>query len=55
MTDRAIERAREVGAAAIVSGGMDDQDLRALLGYDLGVAVTGLPVVALNPAAGAHS
>lgn len=41
MTDEAIEAARECGAAAIVSGGMDDQDLRDFLGYDLGVAITG--------------
>ena len=27
--------------AAIISGGMDDEDLKEILGYDLGVAVTG--------------
>ena len=41
MTDEAIETARKYGVAAIVSGGMDDQDLREFLGYDLGVAITG--------------
>lgn len=41
MTEEAIERARHVGASAIVSGGIDDQDLRKFLGYDLGVAITG--------------
>ena len=41
MTGSAIERAREIGASAIVSGGMDDEDLRDFLGYDLGVAITG--------------
>lgn len=41
MTDAAIERARAIGAAAVVSGGMDDEDLRDVLGYDLGVAITG--------------
>ncbi len=41
MTERAIRKARDVGAAAIVSGGMDDEDLRDFLGYDLGVAITG--------------
>jgi hypothetical protein len=30
-----------VGAAAVVVGGFDDSDLRALLGRDLGVAITG--------------
>ncbi len=41
MTHAAIERASDVGAAAVVSGGMDDEDLRDFLGYDLGVAITG--------------
>jgi len=41
MTDEAIKKAQQVGAAAIVSGGMDDEDLRDFLGYDLGVAITG--------------
>ncbi len=48
MTDTAIERAREVGAAAVVSGGMDDEDLRDFLGYDLGVAITGSEDVGLT-------
>jgi hypothetical protein len=48
MTDEAISRARDVGAAAIVSGGMDDEDLRDFLGYDLGVAITGTEDVALT-------
>lgn len=34
-------RARELGVRGIVVGGSDDQDLRDLLGYDLGVAITG--------------
>jgi hypothetical protein len=41
MTGAAVRRAIEVGAAAVVSGGMDDQDLKDILGYDLGVAITG--------------
>ncbi len=41
MTETAIRKARDLGAAAIVSGGMDDEDLRDFLGYDLGVAITG--------------
>lgn len=41
MTGEAVRKAVAVGAAAIISGGMDDADLRAILGYDLGVAVTG--------------
>ena len=41
MTAAAIRKAKDVGAAAIVSGGIDDQDLRDFLGHDIGVAVTG--------------
>ncbi len=37
----AFERARTLGVRALVVGGMDDADLRRLLGYDLGVAITG--------------
>jgi hypothetical protein len=48
MTDEAIARARDIGAAAVVSGGMDDEDLRDFLGYDLGVAITGTEDVDLS-------
>lgn len=41
MSVAAIKKAQRVGAAAIISGGIDDQDLKTLLGYDLGVAITG--------------
>ncbi len=34
-------KAKEVGVAGLVVGGIHDKDLRALLGYDLGVAITG--------------
>lgn len=37
----AIKKAIKVGASAIVVGGIHDRDLRQLLGYDIGVAVTG--------------
>lgn len=36
-----IKRAVEIGVNAIVVGGIHDRDLRQLLGYDIGVAVTG--------------
>jgi hypothetical protein len=36
-----MKRARELGLAALVVGGIHDKDLRDLLGYDLGVAITG--------------
>jgi len=41
MTHQAVEKAISVGASAVVSGGIDDQDLKTILGYDLGVAITG--------------
>src|SRR4029079_18816681 len=44
----AIERARSVGAAAVVSGGIDDADLEKFLGYNLGVAITGSEKVGLT-------
>ena len=34
-------KARALGVHALVVGGVHDQDLEALLGYDLGVAITG--------------
>ena len=41
VTADAVRKAVRVGAAALVTGGIDDQDLRDFLGYDLGVAITG--------------
>lgn len=41
MTGDAIRRAIELKVSAVIAGGMDDQDLKEILGYDLGVAVTG--------------
>lgn len=37
----AVRRAIEVGSAAVVVGGMEDTDVDALLGYPIGVAITG--------------
>ncbi|MCB5279473.1 MAG: hypothetical protein PHN71_01660 [Candidatus Cloacimonetes bacterium] len=36
-----IELARKHGVKAIITGGIDDQDIKKLLGYDIGVAITG--------------
>ena len=36
-----IKKAQAIGVAAIISGGIDDQDLKKLLGYNIGVAITG--------------
>lgn len=41
LTMAAIDKARAAGAAGIIAGGLDDQDLKSLLGRDLGVAITG--------------
>ena len=43
-----LARAKEIGVAALVVGGIHDQDLRALLGYDLGVAITGTEKIGLT-------
>lgn len=48
VTEKAIEKARKIGAAAVVTGGIDDQDLKTFLGYDLGVAITGSEKVGLT-------
>ncbi|MBT8485424.1 MAG: hypothetical protein HKO59_01980 [Phycisphaerales bacterium] len=48
VTHDAIKRAIEVGAAGIVAGGIDDQDLKLILGYDLGVAITGTERIGLS-------
>jgi hypothetical protein len=41
VTIDAIGRARDAGARGIIAAGFDDQDLKTLLGKDLGVAITG--------------
>lgn len=37
----ALEKARDVGAKGVVVGGIEDQDLKQFMGYDIGVAITG--------------
>jgi len=41
LSSDAMNQARAFGVAGVVVGGIHDEDLRALLGYDLGVAITG--------------
>lgn len=43
-----IRKAREIGAAGLIGGGIRDRDLRSLLGYDLGVAITGTEEIDLT-------
>jgi hypothetical protein len=40
-TAAAFKRAREVGVRGVIVGGFHDSDLKDILGYDLGVAITG--------------
>ncbi|HVJ84565.1 MAG TPA: hypothetical protein VM452_02910 [Caulifigura sp.] len=44
----AVRKAAEIGVAAIIGGGIDDADLKAILGYDLGVAITGSEKIGLT-------
>jgi len=48
ITAEAVRAARDAGVAAIVSGGIDDADLRDVLGYDLGVAITGAEKIGIT-------
>jgi hypothetical protein len=41
LSSEAMNQAKTIGVAGVVVGGIHDEDLRALLGYDLGVAITG--------------
>ncbi len=48
VTGTALRRAADVAVSAIITGGIDDDDLRDLLGHDLGVAITGGEQVGLT-------
>ena len=41
ITADSVNRAVQLGVKGIVAGGIEDSDLRELLGYELGVAITG--------------
>ncbi len=41
VTSNAIKKASELGVVGVVAGGIDAQDLKDFLGYDIGVAITG--------------
>lgn len=43
-----LRQAARLGVRALVVAGIDDQDLRDLLGYDLGVAITGHETIGLT-------
>ena len=48
VTAAAVKAAQAAGVAAIVTGGIDDADLKAILGYDLGVAITGTEKIGIT-------
>lgn len=48
VTWEAMDKARKIGVSGIITGGVYDEDLKALLGYDLGVAITGSENVGLT-------
>ncbi|MFH0802937.1 MAG: hypothetical protein V2A78_11225 [bacterium] len=48
VTREAVQAAIQAGVCGIISGGIDDLDLKALLGYDMGVAVTGSEKIGLT-------
>ncbi len=41
VTAEALKKAASIGVRGIVSGGVQDKDLKDLLGYEIGVAITG--------------
>jgi hypothetical protein len=48
VTLEALQRASQVGVTGIVVGGIKDVDLEKLLGYDIGVAITGQEEIGLT-------
>ena len=48
ITYAVIKKAQEVGVIGIITGGIDDRDLKQLLGYNIGVAITGHEEVGLT-------
>lgn len=48
MTYEAYEAAKEHKAKGIICGGMNDSDLRKILGYDIGVAITGAEDIGIS-------
>jgi len=48
ITSKALIKAKEIGISGIISGGFDYQDIRNILGKDLGVAITGHEKIGLT-------
>ncbi len=43
-----VKKAQQAGVSGIITGGIDDHDLKKLLGYNIGVAITGHEEVGLT-------
>lgn len=48
VTYDALLKARSIGAKGLITGGIEDQDLKKFMGYDIGVAITGSENVGLT-------
>jgi len=48
VTQATLEKAVKVGVSGIVVGGIDAQDMKEFMGYDLGVAITGMERLGLT-------
>ncbi|MGQ9664573.1 MAG: hypothetical protein ACUVUH_04470 [bacterium] len=48
VTYDALLKARNIGAKGLITGGIEDQDLKKFMGYDIGVAITGSENVGLT-------
>lgn len=48
VTAKVVRAAISRGIVAMITGGIDDEDLRQLLGYDLGVAITGSEAIGIT-------
>ena len=48
LTHSAVKRAIEVGVAGLVTGGFHFQDIKDILGYEVGVAITGTEQIGLT-------
>ena len=48
VTYDALDKARNAGIKGVVVGGIEDQDLKKFMGYDIGVAITGSENVGLT-------
>lgn len=48
LTAAAFHKARQLGVRGVIVGGFHDKDLRAILGYDLGVAITGAEALGIT-------